>query len=164
MLCIFPLFFIINNSIHLHLMISLFQVTPLQPLPSTLSLHCLSIPLCWGIKPTQDRGPPLSLMSGKTILCYIFVGSHRSLNVYSLVDGLFHGSTGGSASLHCSMWLQSPSVPPVLLPAHPPRALSRVWWLALSIHICIGLVLAKPPMEQSHQVPLSKHQLATATV
>ena len=134
------------------------------PAPHSFTSPHFHIPFYWSIVPSQDKGPLLPLMHKKAILCYIFVGSHRSLNVYSLVDGLFHGSTGGSASLHCSMWLQSPSVPPVLLPAHPPRALSRVWWLALSIHICIGLVLAKPPREQSHQVPLSKHQLATATV
>jgi hypothetical protein len=36
--------------------------------------------------------------------------------------------------------------------------------LAASIHICIGQLLAELPKEQPHQVPVSKHLLATATV
>ena len=31
---------------------------PTHPLPP----HHPSIPLCWGIEPSQDQGPPLSLM------------------------------------------------------------------------------------------------------
>ena len=30
--------------------------------------HCSSIPIRWGIKPPQDRGPPLPLMPHKAIL------------------------------------------------------------------------------------------------
>ena len=59
-------------------------------------LHCSSIPLCWGTKPPQDQGPPLPLMSDKAILCYIYVWSHGSLHVYSLVGGLVSGSSGWS--------------------------------------------------------------------
>jgi hypothetical protein len=36
--------------------------------------------------------------------------------------------------------------------------------LAPSIHICSGQLLAGPPKEQRHQVPVSKHLLATATM
>jgi hypothetical protein len=58
--------------------------------------HRHSILLCWGIKPSQDQGPPLPLMPDKAILCYICCWSHGSLHVYSLVDGLVPGSSEGS--------------------------------------------------------------------
>ena len=57
------------------------------------------IPLHWGIKPSQDQGPLLPLMSDKAILCYICSWSHGSLQVSSLVGGLFPGSSGGSGWL-----------------------------------------------------------------
>ena len=61
-------------------MISHFPVTPpkthhpiftLSPLPFAsirvlthlLQPHCFSIPLCWGIKPPLNQGPPLLLLS-----------------------------------------------------------------------------------------------------
>jgi hypothetical protein len=62
-------------------MLSPFLVSPLQtldlipPLPCfyegappptyPLPFHCPSIPLHWGIKPSQDQGPPLPLMPDK---------------------------------------------------------------------------------------------------
>ena len=33
--------------------------------------YCPSIPLFWGIKPSQDQGPPLPRMPDKGVLCYI---------------------------------------------------------------------------------------------
>jgi hypothetical protein len=62
------------------------------------------------------------------------------------------------------MELQSPSAPPVLLPALPLGSLSSVSWLALSIHLCFGEWLVKPPKEQPHQIPVSKLLLAMLTV
>jgi hypothetical protein len=53
-----------------------------------------SIPLYWGIKPSQDQTPLLPLMSNKAILCYICIWIHWSLHVYSLVGGLVPGSFG----------------------------------------------------------------------
>jgi hypothetical protein len=50
-------------------------------------------PLHWGIKPSQDQGPALSLMSDKTILCYRCSWIHGSLPLHSLVSGLVPGST-----------------------------------------------------------------------
>jgi hypothetical protein len=47
-----------------------------------------SPPWHWGIKPSENEGPPLSLMPYKAILCYLCSCSHGSLHVYSLVDGL----------------------------------------------------------------------------
>lgn len=42
------------------------------PPPShTLPFRCSSIPLLCCIKPLQDQGPPLLLLSSKAILCYI---------------------------------------------------------------------------------------------
>ena len=61
--------------------------------------HCSSIPLHWGIKPPQDQGPPLPLMSDKTILYYICSRNHESLHVYCLVGGLVPGNSEWSGSL-----------------------------------------------------------------
>jgi hypothetical protein len=50
-------------------------------LPSHLLLpHTPSIPLCWGIKPSQDQRLLLPLMSNKAILCFICSWSHESLH------------------------------------------------------------------------------------
>jgi hypothetical protein len=71
---------------------------PLQhshPLPT----HHPSIPLCWGIKTSQDQGLPLPLMPDKAILCYIYNRSHGSLHVCFLVGALVPGSSGGSGWL-----------------------------------------------------------------
>ena len=63
---------------------------PTYPLP----MHHPSIPLCWGIKPSPDQGPPLSLMPTKSIIYYICSWSYGSLHVYSLIGGLVPGSSG----------------------------------------------------------------------
>jgi hypothetical protein len=66
------------------------------PLPTHLLLSPHpGIPLCWGIKPSQNQGPLLPLMPNKAILCYICNWSHGSLHVYSLFGGLLPGSSGG---------------------------------------------------------------------
>jgi hypothetical protein len=71
---------------------------PLSPCSLThpLLLPCPGIALHGGIKPSQDQGPLLSSMSHKAILCYIYLWSHESLHVYSLVLGLVHGSSRGT--------------------------------------------------------------------
>jgi hypothetical protein len=84
--------------------------------------HCPSIPICWGINPSQDQGPPLPLMPDKAILYYISSLNHGSLRVYSLVGGLVSGSSGviwlvNNAVL--PMELQTPSTSS-LLPLTPP--------------------------------------------
>ena len=68
---------------------------PTHPLPPS----CPGIPLYWGIKPSQDQGPLLPLMSKKAILCYVCSCRHGSLHVYSLVGGLVSGSSGRSVWL-----------------------------------------------------------------
>jgi hypothetical protein len=85
-----------KNSLLLSLS-CLFEGAP--PTIHTLLPQCPNIPLHWGIKPPQDQGPPLSLMSYKAILCYICSWSHGSLHVYSLVGGLVSGSSGGGVWL-----------------------------------------------------------------
>jgi hypothetical protein len=77
-------------------------VSPTNPLLP----HCPRIPLLWGIKPPQDQGPPLPLMSDKTILYYICSWSHVSLHVYSLVGGLVPGNIRGSGWLILLVFLQ----------------------------------------------------------
>jgi hypothetical protein len=106
----------------------------------------LQHPLSWGIKPPQDQGSPLSLMSSRSILCYICIWSHGSLPVHLLVSSLIPGSTGWSGQLMLSfLWHLLSSTPPFLLRAPQPGSQSSVWWLALSIHICIGQLLAELP-------------------
>jgi hypothetical protein len=57
---------------------------PLLPSQTGISLH-------WGIKPPQDQGPLLSLMSNKAILCHICSWNHGSLHVYSSPQELWGG-------------------------------------------------------------------------
>jgi hypothetical protein len=53
------------------------------------------IPLHWDIEPSQDQGPPYTLLPDKAILYYICSQSHRFVPLYSLVGGLVPGSSGG---------------------------------------------------------------------
>ena len=86
-------------------MFSPFLVSPLQ-IPYPIYLPLLTnpptpipgpdIPLYWGIEPSQDQGPLLSLMFHKAILYYICTWSLESLHVHSLVGGLVPGSSGGT--------------------------------------------------------------------
>ena len=65
------------------------------PSPTHLLLpHCPSIALCWGIEPSQDQGPPLSLMPDNIIFCYICNWSRGSLHMYYFVGGLVLRSSG----------------------------------------------------------------------
>jgi hypothetical protein len=108
-------------------MISPFTVFPLETfypiLPPPASMRVLSHPpthtfltpqphisLHWGMEPSQDQGPLLSLMPNKAILCYICSWSHESLHVYSLVCGSVPGSSGGSGWLILLflLWVANP--------------------------------------------------------
>jgi hypothetical protein len=60
---------------------------------------CPGIPLQWGIKPSQDQGSLLPLLSNKAILCYISWWSHEFFHVCSLAGGLHPGSSRGSGLL-----------------------------------------------------------------
>ena len=95
-------------------MLSPFSVSPPQtpipsPFPASMRVfphpptcsppHHPSIPLHWGIEPSQDQGPLFLLMPDKTILCYICRWSHGSLHMYSLVGVLVPGSSGKSGWL-----------------------------------------------------------------
>jgi hypothetical protein len=62
------------------------------------------------------------------------------------------------------MGLQFPYTTPVLLPASPTGSLNSVWWLAPSICICIGQLLAGHPQELLLLVPVCKHLLTTTTM
>jgi hypothetical protein len=52
-----------------------------QPPTHSLPPQCPGIALHWSIESSQDRGPLLPLMPGKTILCYLWSWSHRSFYV-----------------------------------------------------------------------------------
>jgi hypothetical protein len=49
------------------------RVLPSHLLTHPLPPHCTSMPLHWGIKPPQDQGSSLPLLSDKAILCYIYI-------------------------------------------------------------------------------------------
>ena len=63
-----------------------------------------------------------------------------------------------------TMRLQTPSAPLVLALTPLLGSLCSVQWLAASIHICIGQVLAEPLKRQLYQAPVSKYFLASAIV
>jgi hypothetical protein len=56
----------------------------------------LQHPPTLGHQNSQDYRPPLPLLSGKAIFCYMCMWSHGSLQVYSLDGGLDSGRTGWS--------------------------------------------------------------------
>jgi hypothetical protein len=151
------------------------HITPIPyPLPlwgspthHPLLPHRPSIPLHWGIKPSQDQGPLLPLMPYKVILCYICSWSHGSLHVYSLVGGLvleISRESGWLIFFVLPMGLQTPSAPSVLPLTPPLEPLGSLQWLAACICICIGQALAEPLRRKLYQASVSKHFLASVIV
>jgi hypothetical protein len=136
---------------------------PTHPLPSL----CPDIPLYWGIKPSQDKGPPLSLMPDNDILCYFCSWSHGSLHVYTLVGGLVPGTSRGVWLVNIvvlSMGMKTPSAPSVLSLTLLLGTKCSVQWMATSIHICICQSLAEALRRQLYQAPVSIHFLASTIV
>jgi hypothetical protein len=121
----------------------------LPPHPSLVP-HCSNIPLCWGIKPPQDQGSPLPLMSHKAIFYYICGWSHRRTQLYSLVGGLVPGSSGGSGYLIMLFFLWGYNRLQLL---HSFPHLFN--WLAVSIYYCICQALAQPLRRQHYTRLLS---------
>jgi hypothetical protein len=109
-----------------------------------------------GIKLSQDQGPPLPLMPDKAILCNICSWSHGSLYVYSLVNGLVPGSSGGCGWLVdigvLPMGLQTPSAHSVLPLTPPLCSPCSVPWVE------------EPLRRHPYQAPISKHFLAWVRV
>jgi hypothetical protein len=122
-----------------------------SPSPLFNSPHCC-ISLCLGIEPPQDEGPPLSLMPDKAELCYICSWSHG----YPLVGGLVPRSSGGSGWLYyCSSYeVANPFSSYSPSPNSSIGVPCLVWWLALSISICIGLALTVLLRGQIYQGPV----------
>ena len=117
------------------------------PSPSThpLQPHYPRISLNWGIKPSQEQGPPHPLIADKAILCCICSWNHRSLHVYFLIGGLVSGSSGVSGLL--TLFFLWGCKPLQLLQSFPISSIwvpCSVWWLAASILICIDWTLAQP--------------------
>ena len=126
------------------------------------------IPLHWSIKPSHDQGHLCLLMSNKAILCYIYSGNHGSLHVYTLVGGLFPGSSGWVVYLvdivDHHLGLQTTSDPSMLSLTPLLRISCSVQWLNESMHLCIRQVLAEPLRRQLYQAPVNKHFLASRIV
>ena len=102
-------------------------------------------------------------MPDKAILCYICSWSH----VYSLVDGLVPGCSGGVWLVDIvvlPVWLQTPSTPsdPSLTPLL--GTLHSVQWLPANICLCICKALAGPLRRQPYHAPFSMHFLESTIV
>lgn len=85
--------------------------------------------------------------------------------MYSLVDGLDPGSSGGTGwfILLFLLWCCKP-LPWVLSLAPPLGTVCSVQWIAVSSHFCISQALAEPLRSQQNQTPVSKHLLASIIV
>jgi hypothetical protein len=114
---------------------------PIPPPP----LYPSSIPLHWGIKPPQDQGSPLQLMSDKAILFYLCIWRHGSLPVHSLVGSLVPGITGWSLQLISFLWSCNPQVLQSFcqLPHQGPWAQSD-GWLQASTSVLVSCWLTLP--------------------
>jgi hypothetical protein len=88
--------------------------------------------------------------------------------VYTLVNGLVPGSSGGMVWLFAIvvllMGLQTPSTPSGLSLTPLLGTACSVQWLAASIDLCIYKVLAGPLRRQLYQTPVSKQLLASTIV
>jgi hypothetical protein len=161
-------------------MISHFPVTFPQTLPSHICLLPLPLPL-WESSPTYSlfqhppllghqtstgprASPPIAVREGHPLLYMYLEPWIPPCALLGWWSSLWEHWVVWPANVVLPMGLQSPSAPPALKPAPPPGYLISVWWLAPSIHICIGYLLAGPPKEQPHQVPVCKCLLITATV
>jgi hypothetical protein len=116
--------------------------------------HHSRIFLQWDTEHSQDQRPPLSLMPGKAILCYICSWSHG----YTLVGGLVPGNSGGSGWLILLFFLWGCKP----LSSFSPSPNSSIGdpvishrWLSMNICICIGQAMAEPLRIQLYQAPLS---------
>ena len=141
----------------------IYEGTPYLPLLP----HCPSIPLCWGIKLSQDQWPLLPLMPDKASMllymqlepwvppCVLFGWwfSPWELRGVRLADIVV-----------LPMGLQTPLVPSVLSLTPPSVSFCSVWWLATTICICIGQALAEALRRHPYQAPVSKYFLASAIV
>ena len=87
-------------------MVSHFLISILKspyPLPSRLltkphtPVSFPEIPLQWDTEPSQDQGPLLPLVTGETILCYIWAGTMGP----SLVGGLVPMTSGVHIVSYC---------------------------------------------------------------
>jgi hypothetical protein len=71
--------------------------------PLTHPASDTSIPLHWGIEPSQDQGSLFPSMPYKAILCYIYGWRHGSLYVYSLA-GVLASRISGWLILFFFLW------------------------------------------------------------
>jgi hypothetical protein len=133
--------------------------------PTHSCLTAIAFPYSEASSLHRTKGPLLSLMPDKAILCHICNWSHGVLHIFGwwfspwelwgvqLVDIVV-----------LPMGLQTPPAPSVFPLTPPLGTLCSIWWLAESIHIYIGQALAEPLRGQPYQAPVSKCFLASATV
>jgi hypothetical protein len=133
---------------------------PLQPHLSSISLPMMRHQTSTGSRvspPTDVRQvhPLLHMCLDPWIPPYVLIGwqfNPWELWVVQLVDIVLR------------MGLQFPSTPSVFPLAFSIGAPGSVWWLAVSIYICIGKVLVEPLREQPYYALISKRFLASTIV
>ena len=107
-----------STNLPSHICPSSFPLSDSSPSPTHTSLpHCSGIPLLMGIKSPWDKGKLLPLLSGKAILCYIFIWSHGSLHVHSLAGDVDFERTGWSS--HPILFFQWGCNAPLLHSSNP---------------------------------------------
>jgi hypothetical protein len=84
-MCIYIYIYIYIISIHIYVYIYVYIYIYINSIHICILHSYFTIPLHWGIKPSQDQGSPLTLMPDKAILCYICCWSSGSLHVYFVV-------------------------------------------------------------------------------
>ena len=140
---------------------------PLPPAHRPTHSHFLALafPPHWGIEPSQDQRPLLSLMTDQANLSYICSWSHEFLHVTLWLRVQSLGALGILVSSSCSSYgAANPLSSLVLFLAPPLGTLCSVQWMAVSIHFCIFQALGEPLRRQSYQAPVSEHLLAFTIV
>jgi hypothetical protein len=133
----------ISNFLKLYLF-TFQMLSPFPGFPSTTPLSHTSLPCFYkGAHPPTDPLPP----------------HHPNISL--------HWGTKPSQDQEPPLPLMPdkvPSAPSVLHLSPTLGTLCSVWWLAESLHICIGQDLAESLRRQLYQAPVSKHFLASAIV
>jgi hypothetical protein len=96
--------FLVGDILYIYISCYPLQKSPIpSPIPlllwgcSPTHYHLSGIPLHWGIKASQGKGPLLLLMLSMAILCYTCRWSQGSHHLYPLISGSVPGIFGGGS-------------------------------------------------------------------
>ena len=114
--------------------------------------------------PGQRASPPIAVGQGHLLL-HVYLEPCIPLGtLLGWWSSLWENWVVRPAYVVLPMGWQSPSAPPGLLPVPLSGSLKSVWWLAPSICICIGQLVARPSQKLPYLVPIHKCLLTIATV